>query len=361
MPASPPHSQALRARVRGWARALWPFLVCGVTPAMAAKPPIQRLPHLTCRAGYLDFEQLHGLPTVRAAIQQALAQHDPAALTFLTERIPEVLGEDAQAAHQVLDWADTAPAPEASVLMAGLREASAVRDARVAERLLTMAEQHASIDHRAQALQALETQARFGAPAQDRLMALARRSTAPQGMSLLAVRTLGWVMKNDFQAGGSEESYLTRLLTLARESEDRHVRALAVELAASLSVRLDARAVEQLAWVLESDTDANVRELAALALSDGRDTRAVLKHFSAAFPGEQRLCVRWALLRYTLRASGAEALPQVRDYAKQDRRFARDVADFQALYDAGHVDFDRLWLNKRVYHRCPEDVEARTP
>ncbi|NVJ02925.1 hypothetical protein HV824_33090 [Myxococcus sp. AM009] len=328
---------------------------------MAAEQPLQRLARLTCRAGYLDFEQLHGLPAVRAAIQQALAQHDPAALAFLTERIPEVLGGDAQAAHQVLDGADTAPAPEAAVLLAGLREASAVRDARVAERLLNMAEQHASTDHRAQALRTLETQARFGAPAQDRLTALARSGTAPQGMSLLAVRTLGWVMKNDFQTGSSVEPYLMRLLTLARESEDPHVRALSVELAASLSVRLDARAVEQLAWVLEKDSDANVRELAALALSDGRDTRVVLNHFSAAFAGEQRLCVRWAILRYTLRAGGAAALSQVRDYARQDRRFARDVADFQALYDAGHVDFDRLWLNKRVYHRCPEDVEARTP
>lgn len=359
MPASPPHRQVRRARVRGWA--LWPFLLCSATPAMAAEPPLQRLPRLTCRAGYLDFEQLHGLPAVRAAIQQALAQNDPAALVFLTERLPEALGGDAQAALQVLDWADTAPASEASVLLAGLREASAVRDARVAERLLTMAEQHASTDHRAQALQALETQARFNAPEQDRLMALTRSDTAPRGMSLLAVRTLGWVMKNDFQAGGSEEPYLTRLLTLARESEDRHVRALAVELAASVSVRLDARAVNHLAWVLENDSDANVRELAALALSDGRDTRAVLKQLSGAFPGEQRLCVRWAILRYTLRAGGAEALPLVRDYAKQDRRFARDAADFQALYDAGHVDFDRLWLNKRVYHRCPEDAEVRTP
>ncbi|NVJ10111.1 hypothetical protein HUW63_33430 [Myxococcus sp. AM001] len=361
MPASPPHSQALRARVRGWAHALWLVVVCGAAPAMAAEPPHQRLPRLTCRAGYLDFEQLYGLPTVRAAIQQALAQSDPAAVAFLTERIPEVLGGDAQAALQVLDWADTAPAPEASVLLAGLREAPAVRDARVAERLLTMAEQHASTDHRAQALQTLETQARFGALAQDRLMSLARSSTAPQGMSLLAVRTLGWVMKNDFQTGGSVEPYLMRLLTLARESEDRHVRALAVELSASLSVRLDERTVKQLAWVLENDADANVRELAALALSDGRDTRAVLNHFRAAFPGEQRLCVRWAILRYTLRAGGAAALHQARDYARQDRRFARDVADFQALYDAGHVDFDRLWLNKRVYHRCPEDAEARTP
>ncbi|HZI11302.1 MAG TPA: hypothetical protein VE153_13035, partial [Myxococcus sp.] len=45
-------------------------------PASAQRPEAeQRMPRLTCRAGYLDFEAVRGLEGVRAAIRQAIEQN----------------------------------------------------------------------------------------------------------------------------------------------------------------------------------------------------------------------------------------------------------------------------------------------
>ncbi|MFP2926749.1 hypothetical protein ACLESO_16375 [Pyxidicoccus sp. 3LG] len=325
-----------------------------LTPLAASGQP-QRMPRLTCRAGYLDFEAVHGLEGLRAAVKQAVEQNDSAALTFLTERLSEVIGRDTGAALQVVTWADTAVEPELSALLGGLRNSEAVRDSRVAARLFTLAEGHADPAHQAQALVALETQERFDASAMDRLSALAKQDTGAKGVAMHAVRTLGRVMQNDFQATGTVTPYLTRLLDVASSAADSSVRTLAVEMGSYPAARLDDASVQALARVMKQDADADVREMAALVLSNGRDTRAVLAHFDEAFRAEKSLCVRLAILRYTLRAGGAEALPQVKEYARQDRRFQQDAADFEALYRAGHTDFDRLWLSKRMRHRCPDE------
>jgi hypothetical protein len=316
----------------------------------------QRMPRLTCRAGYLDFESVYGLEGVRAAIRQALEQNDAAALTFLTERLAEVIGQDASAALQVVTWADTATEPELSVLLQGVRGAEAVRDARVVERLFGMAEGHSDPGHQTQALVALETQPRLDGAAMDRLATLAKKDSRVTSVAMHATRTLGRVMDSDFKNAGAVTPYLTRLLDITRGSGEEDVRTLAVEMATYPAARLDDAPVRELAKLLREDPDADVRELSALVLSTGRDTDAVLQHFAEAFRTEKSLCVRWAILRYTLRAGGAAALPQVKEYARQDRRLEQDYADFKALYDAGHTDFDRLWLNKRTRHRCPEEA-----
>ncbi|MFP2906842.1 hypothetical protein ACLESD_17665 [Pyxidicoccus sp. 3LFB2] len=337
----------------------WACLVAGMASAQPAPPGLageQRMPRLTCRAGYLDFESVYGLDGVRAAIRQALEQNDSAALTFLTERLAEVIGRDAGAALQVVTWADAAVAPELSVLLQGMRGSEAVKDARVAERLFGMAEGHSDLEHRVQALVALETQPRLDGAAMDRLAALAKQDARVKGVALHAARTLGRVMENDFKAAGTVTPYMTRLLDIARGSGDADVRTLAVEMGTYPAARLDDALVGQLAKLLREDPDADVREMSALVLSGGRDTDAVLQHFAEAFGAEKSLCVRWALLRYTLRAGGAAALPQVKEYARQDRRLEQDFADFKALYDAGHTDFDRLWLNKRMRQRCPDEA-----
>ncbi|MBZ4420782.1 hypothetical protein K8638_30340 [Myxococcus sp. RHST-1-4] len=317
--------------------------------------PEQRMPRLVCRAGYLDFEAVYGLAGVRAAIRQATEQNDPAALTFLTERLSEVLGRDADAALQVVAWADSAAEPELSVLMGGLRNSEAVKDPRVAARLFSMAEGHADPGHQAQALIALETQERFDAASMDRLAAMAKKDTLMTGVAMHAARTLGRVMDNDFKATGSVTPYMTRLLDIARGSTEPDVRKLAVEMGTYPAARLDEAPVKELATLMREDPDADVREMAALVVSNGRDTDAVLRHYAEAFRMEKSRCVRAAILRYTLRAGGAEALPQVKEYARLDSRFEQDSSDFKALYDAGHTDFDRLWLNKRMRHRCPEE------
>jgi hypothetical protein len=115
--------------------------------------------------------------------------------------------------------------------------------------------------------------------------------------------------------------------------------------------------VADLAALMKKDPDPLVRELAALVLSSGRDTQGVLEHFREAFPTEKERCVRWALVRYAVRAGGARALPLLRDFARRDSRFQQDFADFQALYGAGHVDFNHVWMNKRVRHPACEGGE----
>jgi hypothetical protein len=317
----------------------------------------QRMPRHACRAGYMDFEALYGgVEGVRAAIQQAMARSDMAAVVFLTERLAEVIGKDVSAALQAVTWAETAEEPELSALLQGVRDSEAVEDPRVAARLFSMAERHADPSHQALALVALETQPRFDGAVMDRLAAMAKQDTREKGVAMLATRTLGQVMGHDFKASGTVAPYMARLLDIARGSRDADVRTLALEMGTAPAARLDDASVKTLARVMREDPDADVREMAALAMSNGRDTDAVLQQFAEAFRSEKSLCVRWAILRYTLRAGGAAALPQVQEYVRQDRRLEQDAADFKALYDAGYTDFDRLWLKKRMRHRCPDEA-----
>src|SRR5688572_4669807 len=91
------------------------LVALGAPPASAVdERPIAgpRLPQRTCYAGYLQREAPHGLEGVRAAVQQATARKDPAALGFLEERLAEVIGKDANAALQVVEWARTVQEPE---------------------------------------------------------------------------------------------------------------------------------------------------------------------------------------------------------------------------------------------------------
>ncbi len=358
LPPPPAPRAWLRPRtLRRWALGL---LFAVALPA-SANPPTsgpeseQRLPRLTCRAGYLEFEALRGVEGVRAAIRQAIEQEDQAALTFLSERLSEVIGKDASAALQVLSWSDTAVEPELSVLMRGLRDSEAVKDARVVSGLFTMAENHVDPGHQAQALMTLETQERFDAASMDRLAVMARKDTLATGVAMHAARTLGRVMENDFKASGTTAPYMARLLDVARGSSEPDVRTLAVEMGTYPAARVDAASVKGLSSLLKGDPDPDVREMAALVMSTGRDTDMVLDAYREAFRAEKSLCVRLAILIYTLRAGGAAALPQVQDYARQDRRFEQDYADFKTLYGAGHTDFDRVWLGKKMHHQCPEE------
>ncbi|HZI03004.1 MAG TPA: hypothetical protein VEZ71_03220 [Archangium sp.] len=136
MKASRRHSSLFRSWRLG---ALLTTLVA--LPASAAdERPIAgpRLPPLTCYAGYLKLEAPHGLEGVRAALRQALARKDQAALLFLEQRLAEVIGEDAQAALQVIEWAHTAQEPEMSLYLRAVRETGAVRSPAVVDRLATL-------------------------------------------------------------------------------------------------------------------------------------------------------------------------------------------------------------------------------
>jgi hypothetical protein len=333
------------------------LVTLGTTSASAVdERPIAepRLPRLTCYAGYLKLESLHGLEGVRAAIHQALARNDQAALLFLEQRLAEVIGEDAQAALQVLEWAHTTQEPELSLYLRAVRETEAVRAPAVVDRLATMAESHPDPGHQASALVALETQHRFEPAMLERLTTLARKDTLAIGVVMHTVRTIGRVMDNDFQRTGRFDPYMGKLLEVALDSTEPDVRGLAIEMGGYPDARIDGPLLQQLAKLQREDPDADVREMAALVMSSGRDTQAVLDAFGESFPREKNECVRWAIVRYAVRAAGAQALPLLKDFARQDARFQRDHAEFKALYDAGHVDFNRVFLNKASHHRCTE-------
>ncbi|WPB76511.1 HEAT repeat domain-containing protein [Archangium violaceum] len=327
----------------------------GTTPAPAVdERPISgpRLPRLTCYAGYLKLEAPHGLEGVRAAIRQAIARDDQGALLFLEQRLAEVIGKDPQAALQVAGWADTTPEPEMSLYLRAVRETEAVRSPPVVDRLATLAESHPDPGHQASALIALETQHRFEPAMLERLTTLARKDTLPTGVTLLTVRTLGRVMDNDFQRTGRFDPYMSRLLEVALDSTEPGVRGLAIEMGTYPDARIDGPLLQQLVKLQREDPDPDVREMAALAMSSGRDPRAVLEAFRQSFPQEKNECVRWAIVRYAVRAAGAGALPLLKDFARQDARFRQDHADFKALYDAGQVDFNRVFSSKAHHHRC---------
>jgi len=329
--------------------------VLGATSASAVdERPIAepRLPSLTCYAGYLKREAPHGLAGVHAAIQQAVARKDQAALRFLEERLAEVIGKDASAALQVVEWAHTAQEPELSLYLRAVRETEAVRAPAVVDRLVTLAESHQDPGHQGTALTALETQHRFEPAMLERLTLLAQRDTLATGVAMNTVRAIGRVMDNDFQRTGRLQPYMDKLLDVAVDSTEPDVRSLALEMGTYPDARIEGKPLQRLAKLLTGDPDPGVREMAALVMSAGRDTQAVLESFREAFPREKDVCVRWALVRYAVRAAGPGALPLLKDFAKQDARFQRDYAEYKALYDAGHVDFNSVFLAKARHHRC---------
>jgi hypothetical protein len=311
-----------------------------------------RLARLTCYAGYLKLEALHGLEGVRAAIRQAIAQNDQAALLFLEQRLAEVIGKDAQAALQVVEWAHTTQEPEMSLYLRAVRETEAVRSPVVVDRLATMAESHQDPGHQANALMTLETQHRFEPAMLERLTTLAKKDTLVTGVAMHTVRSIGRVMDNDFQRTGRFDPYMGKLMEVALDSTEPDVRGLAIEMGTYPDARIDGQSLQQLVKIQREDPDPDVREMAALVMSSGRDTEAVLGAFGKSFPQEKNECVRWAIVRYAVRAAGPRALPLLKEFAQQDARFRQDYADFKALYDAGQVDFDRVFLGKANHHSC---------
>ncbi len=333
----------------GWLAAAGLFLG---TPGDAwAQRPLPE-PRISCYAGYLAREAPHGLEGVRAAVRQALGSGDEAVLRFLGERLAEAVGTKADAALQVVEWARTAQGAELTLYLGALREAEAVRTPAVVEQLVRMAETHADAGHRGLALGALETQHRLEPAVLERLVALAKQDGLDVGLALQTVKTIGRVMETDFRKTGRLEPSMGRLLEVALDSPEAKVRSLAVEMGTYPDARVEGASLARVMKLHAEDADAGVREMAALLMSSGRDTQAVLEAFRQSFPKEKDRCVRWAILRYAVRAGGAGALPLIEDFARQDTRFQRDVREFKALYGSGQVDFNRVWQGKGIHHRC---------
>jgi HEAT repeats len=325
--------------------------------AAASATPVRRrwekdeVPMPGCWPALRDFDRSASLEDLRAAIA-AVGGQDPLLAGYLEERLTEMIGSDPERARMVLGWAKEASGPELEVLLGALKNAPAVRDPTIAGALLAMGEDEAaSVDTRSRALDALETQHRLDDGMMGRMKAIALDETS-DAAAWMATRSLGRVMKEDFERTGTYQPYWRQLLAIGRESEETAVQLLALEMPSYADPVLDGGSIDALAELLRSDPDRNVREMAAHRLSVTRAPDKVLAIFRAAFPLERDECVRWAIFRFAARVAGAGALPLLAELAAIDPRFRPDHDDFAALYASGTVDFARIWTGKAERHQC---------
>lgn len=309
-----------------------------------------------CWPSLRDFDHAATIEDLHRAIA-AVGGQDVLLAGYLQERLTELIGSDVERARSVLAWAREASGPELEILLAALKAAPAVRDPSIAEGLLAIGEDETgSPDLRSRALDALETQQRFDEPSMGRLKAIALDENS-DAAAWMATRTLGRVMKEDFERTGSYAPYWKELLSIGRESEETAVQLLALEMPSYADPVLDGDSIEDLTRLLREDPDQNVREMAAHRLSITRSPDKVLEIYRAAFPAEKDECVRWAIFRFAVRVAGGGSLPLLAEFAALDPRFEPDRQDFTSLYATGTVDFSRIWLGKTERHQClgPEE------
>jgi len=311
-----------------------------------------------CWEGLLDLDKTASLDTLRAALAQAISNRDRYLASYIQERLTEVVGNDSTRALQVLEWAAQAAGPELDIYMEALKAAPAVQHPSVSERLLKMGEdKNAHLPNRAAALSALETQHRFSPEMMQRMKAIAL-DTSADAAAWTATRTLGRVMKEDYERTGNYAPYWKDLLDIGAKAEDQAVRMLALEMPSYSDPILDSASIDKLSEVMRSDPERDVREMAAFRLAVTEDPQKALEAYRTAFDAEKELCMRWAMLRFAIRAAGSEALPVVAEFAKKDPRLQQDYEDFKKLYAEGTVDFARIWAGKEERHNCTVEEGA---
>ncbi|HYO51617.1 HEAT repeat domain-containing protein [Archangium sp.] len=310
------------------------------------------LPMPGCWEGIGEFDKNPSLDNFRQALDAAVGARDRELATYLQERLTELIGGDASRAIQVLDWAEKSTQPELGVYMEALKAATAVHDPKVVERLLKMGEDKgAQLVNRAAAMDTLETQKSLSPANIQRLKAVAM-DVSTDSAGWVATRTLGRVMKEDFERTGNFTPYWKELMDLGEKSEDMAVRLLALEMPSYSNPIIGEDSIERLSTIMRTDKERDVREMAAFRLAVTETPEKALEAYRTAFPAEQDECVRWAIFRFAVRAAGARALPLLQQMAAQDPRFVQDYQDFQKLYAEGTVDFARIWLGKQERHQC---------
>jgi len=323
-------------------------------PEALAAPP--RFESTTCWPELEQFNEQVTIANFREWAAPLLAARDPHVRDYLKERLTELIGDDAERARQVLDWARDAGPLDFKVYVTALRNSEAIHRPQVAARLLDMSlDPTLGASHRAGFLSALDTQKRFDAAALTRLTDFAREPASGEA-GWAATRTLGRVMKRDFEQGGGASPYLDKLLTIGAESPDEQIRYLALSMPMHAAPVLDAKATERYTRILATEGSEDGREAAVHNLALSEDTQQVLELFSRTFVTEPDVCVRWALFRYAARAGGKDALPRLADMALADPRFQSDYQNFERIYASGTVDFIRLWdsLPDQDPHRCSD-------
>ncbi len=342
----------------GSARAAAPAKASGPDQPQERRPKEDVLPMPGCWEGVAEFDQNTSLDQFRQALAAAVGAGDRDLAMYLQERLTELVGNDATRALQVLDWAEQSQQPELGVFMEALKHAPAVQDTKVMERLLKMGEDKGSpIVNRAAAMDTLETQKRLSPAHIQRLKAVAM-DVSSDSAGWVATRTLGRVMKEDFERTGNFAPYWKELMDIGEKSEDTAVRLLALEMPSYSNPLLGGDSLERLGNILRTDREREVREMAAFRLAVTEEPQKALEIYRTAFPAEQDKCVRWAIFRFAVRAAGAGALPVLKQMAAQDPRFLPDYQDFVKLYAEGTVDFARIWLGKEERHQCTVEEGA---
>ena len=317
------------------------------------RPPAKELlPMPLCWKGLGELDKTLSFDNFRLALEAAVAGPDRYLAGYLQERLTELIGGDVNRALQVVAWAEGAQAPYLGVYIEALKASDAVHNPRVVDALLKIGEDKgALLINRGAVLDALDTQKRLGPAQLQRVKALALDESL-DSTSWLATRTIGRVMKEDFERTGTFAPYWKELMDLSEKSDDMAVRLLALEMPSYSNPILDGDSIDRLSKIMTTDRERDVREMAAFRLAVTEEPEKALEAYRNAFPTEQDECVRWALFRFAVRAAGPNALPLLQQFAAQDPRFAADYQNFQRLYADGTVDFSRIWLGVEERHNC---------
>lgn len=313
-----------------------------VVPGEAHGP---RFDPTTCWRDLDRFNELVTIKSFRSWAAALLAASDEHVLTYLKERLTELIGADPGRASEVLGWVRDANPKEAGVFLSALRGSAAVHSPQVAAQLFAMSQDRSiSLERRAGIVAALDTQQRLAPAALGQLTELAKDADSGEA-GWAATRTIGRILETDYKRTGNAAPYLEKLLAIGTESTDDDIRYLAVSMPMHADPILDARATELYARILTTEGSANGRDAAAHLLALSPDKAKVLGIFGRAFQTDTDICARWALFRFAARAAGKDALPVMADMAAVDPRFAEDYQVFAQIYESGVVDFERVWLS----------------
>jgi hypothetical protein len=326
----------------------------GVGLPKELKPKQDQLPMPGCWEGVAELERTLTLANFRQALAAAIAGKDRMLADYLQARLTELVGDDPNRALQVLEWAKQADQEAIGVYIEAVKATAAVHRPEVVEGILRLGEDKgATLMQRGAAMDALETQKRFSPATLQRMKTIALDESL-DSVSWIATRTIGRVMKEDFERTGTFSPYWKELMDIGEKSDDMAVRLLALEMPSYSNplIGKDAEELERLARIMRTDRERDVREMAAFRLAVTETPEKALEAYRTAFPAEQDECVRWAIFRFAVRAAGPGALPLLRQMAAQDPRFLQDYQDFQKLYAQGTVDFARIWMGKEERHNC---------
>lgn len=340
-----------------------PFPRAATVGAMHTEPSVEgadpeRLASQRCFGDLMAFDGMSGFDGVRAALAAGLPADDPLLGEYLRDLIAERIGESPERALEVLAWAEGAHAPDARLLLEGLARSEGARDLGVASRLVELGAR-AGLDEqvRAAALDAVRVQPALEPADRGHLAALALDEAGPAA-AWHATRALGGVMAERERRGVDSGPYWDELARVAAQSDDAAVRALALEAPMHADSILPKEKIATLLALLPNEPHRDVRELAIFQLGLTDSPADALEAMRQAFDDEYDECVRWAIVRFSVRAAGERSLPLLEHFARIDPAFEQDLADYRELFAAGFQDFEQIWLHKAERHACAvEDGE----